>query len=202
MLNGLIMDSETLKRMKSLLAEECTYRLRDEVMTDFLTRMDTVKVKNRSLLIEEGTVNRDIYIVKEGILADIWLDGTNERCWAFSLPGTMRFSYPSYYFGKPAIYSLVACGETEVLHISKAEFDSLVESSHEFARWALSMAQCQIYYFEYKNSVINGDASEKFISLLKNRPEIVKKVPNKLIASYLGITQYYLSKLKRILQKP
>lgn len=183
--------------MKGLLAEECEYRLRDDVMTDFLTRMEVVKIKNRHILIEAGTVDSNIYIVKDGILADVYLDGDCERCWGFSLPGTMSCSSASYYYGRPAFYRVVACGATEVLRMSKSDFDGLIASSHEFARWALSMSQCQVYYFEYKNTVINGNAAEKFASLVKDRPEIVKWVPNKLIASYLGITQQYLSRLKQ-----
>lgn len=49
--------------------------------------------------------------------------------------------------------------------------------------------------FEKKNSLINGDAPERFKSMLRNRPEIFEKVSKKAIASYLGITQQYLSVL-------
>lgn len=160
--------------MKALLAEECLYQLSDGIMDEFLSRMEVMTVKNRHALIEEQTVNSDVYIVKDGILADIYLDGTNERCWAFSLPGTMLSSSASYYFGKPAFYRVVACGDTEVLRISKRDFDNIVNESHEFARWALSMAQCQVYFFEYKNTIINGSTVKKFESLVKNRPDIVK----------------------------
>ena len=53
-----------------------------------------------------------------------------------------------------------------------------------------------------KNSVINGDAKERFLSLVKNRPEIMEKVPLKFVASYLGITQSSLSRLKKAVMKP
>lgn len=195
------MDLETIKKMKTLLADECNYRLSDDVMTDFLMRMDIVKVKNRRALIEGGSINRDIYIVKDGIIAEIYFDGTNERCWAFGLPGTMFFSSPGYYLRRPAFFRVVACCDSEFLHISKQDFDNMLASSHEFARWALSMAQSQIYFFEYKTTLISGNASSKFRTLVKNRPEIIKYVPNKLIASYLGITQQYLSNLKRRMLK-
>ena len=72
-----------------------------------------------------------------------------------------------------------------------------MESSHEFARWALSYEQGQLYYLEKKDTVINGDARERYESLLRQRPDILEKVALKHIASYLGITPQYFSRLKQ-----
>ena len=60
------------------------------------------------------------------------------------------------------------------------------------------MAQCQLYFYEMKQAVINGNARERFKSLMDRRPEIMARVPMKKIASYLGITQSYLCRLKTI----
>lgn len=186
-----------MDKLKKLLALECNYRLSDRIMDDFLASMKREEIRRGASLISTGSVNPDIYILKDGIFSYNYFNGTDERCWGFALPGTMMYSNHSYYFGKPAFYDIQACCDSTVLHCSKNVFDSLIASSHEFARWALSMAQCQLYYIDMKNSVINGDASERFLSLVKNRPEILEKVPMKTIASYLGITQQYLSYLKK-----
>ena len=62
------------------------------------------------------------------------------------------------------------------------------------------MAYCQLYFYEMKLCVIKGDARERFRSLIQNRPEILEKVPLNAIASYLGITPSYLSRLKKKLR--
>ena len=80
-------------------------------------------------------------------------------------------------------------------------FDKFVKESHEFAQWALSMAQCQLYYDELKQSLINGNAKERYLSLLNNRPEILQKVSLGIVASYLGVTQQYLSYIRKQLTK-
>jgi hypothetical protein len=46
-------------------------------------------------------------------------------------------------------------------------------------------------------AVLNGTATERFEALLKNRPEILKNVSSKVIASYIGVTPTSLSRLKR-----
>jgi hypothetical protein len=88
-----------------------------------------------------------------------------------------------------------------VLELPKQVFDSYVKESHEFSQWALSMAQCQLYYDELKQSVINGNAKERYISLLNNRPEILQNVPLGIVASYLGVTPQYLSYIRKQLTK-
>ncbi len=186
-----------MNKLKKLLLLECTYQLPDEIMDCFLAKMTVCDIRKGSAIIDTGCINPDIFIVKEGIFSYNYLNGTDERCWGFAMPGTMMYSSHSYYYGEPAFYRVEACCDSTVLHCKKKDFDSLVSGSHEFAQWALSMAQCQLYFFERKNSVINGNASERFMSLVRNRPEILEKVTMKTIASYLGITQQYLSCLKR-----
>lgn len=186
-----------MENLKKLLSEECTYRLDDEMMNRFLFMTEEISLKQGEVLIATGSLDSNIYIVKEGIMAHTYLSGLKDCCWGFSMPGTMMYSLHPYYFNKPAFYQVVACCESVVVRISKEKFDKLIEESHEFARWVLSMTQCQLFFYEMKNSMISGDARERFKSLAINRPELFSKVPMKIIASYLGITQQYLSNLKK-----
>ena len=186
-----------MENLKRLLDDECSYRLKEEIMDRFLSTMEEIKLQQGDILIANGSLDSNIYIVKEGIMAHTYLSGMKDSCWGFSLPGTMMYSLHPYYFNKPAFYQVVACCDSVVMKQSKEHFDNLIAESHDFARWALSMAQCQLFFFEKKNSVISGDARERFISLAKNRPEIFQKVPMKIIASYLGITQQYLRNLNK-----
>ncbi|MBQ5697170.1 MAG: Crp/Fnr family transcriptional regulator [Muribaculaceae bacterium] len=190
-----------MKQLKQLLSMECSYQLRDEIMDQFISSMEEITLHQGDILIADGSLDSNIYIVKEGIMAHTYLSGAKDCCWGFSLPGTMMYSLHPYYFNKPAFYQVIACCDSVVMKQSKERFDNLIAESHEFARWVLSMAQCQLFFFEKKNSVISGDARERFISLAKNRPEIFQKVPMKIIASYLGITQQYLSNLKKEYKK-
>lgn len=184
--------------IKELLRKECLFQLSEPTLDKFLGLMDERCLKAREVLVMTGQTDPDIYIVKEGILSHTYLDGQKERTAFFSMPGTMTFSSHCFYFGEPALYQVEACCPTTLLHISKERFDELAADSHEFCRWALSMAQCQLYFYEMKQAVINGNARERFKSLMDRRPEIMARVPMKKIASYLGITQSYLCRLKTI----
>ena len=167
-------------------------------MDRFLGLMTEEYLKTGEPLISYGSLNTNIYIIKEGILRLIYFNGTNERTYAFALPGTMIMSYHAYHMRQPAFMQVEACTESTILKISKRDFDALLEESHEFALWIGNSSIQQLYFLEMKMSVINGTARERFTSLIKNRPEIMEKVSMKIIASYLGITPQYLSKLQRM----
>ena len=189
-----------MNQLKKLLALECSYQLPDPIMDRFLEAMQPIELQRGEILIDTGSVNPDIYVVKEGIFCYNYIDGIHDRCHAFAMPGTMMYSSHSYYLGKPAFYQIQACCDSVAMHCTKQVFDCLVNKYHEFACWALSMAHCQLYYSEMKSSVINGNAAERLVALTRYRPEILEKVQMKTLASYLGITQQYLSTLKRKLK--
>ena len=87
------------------------------------------------------------------------------------MPGTMTFSSHCFYFGEPALYQVEACCPTTLLHISKERFDELAADSHEFCRWVLSMAQCQLYFYEMKQAVINGTPASVSKALWTGAPK-------------------------------
>lgn len=185
-----------METLKKLLAKEAHYQLREDVMDRFLDMMTEVSLKSGEELIAYGSLNTDIYILKDGVLRLMYFDGINERTYAFALAGTMVMSLHAYYMYQPAFVQVEACAPSRVLKISKRKFEELMEDSHEFALWVASASMQQLYFLEWKLSVINGTAKERMISLIRNRPEIMEKVSLKIIASYLGITPQYLSRLK------
>lgn len=182
--------------LKQLLRQECNYQCSEEVIDRLLDQGVVRSYSRGEAVIHAGDVDCDIYIIIDGITRHWYWNGEREKTEAFSSAGTLLISYHSYYLGKGSFYSIEACCPTKILCIKKSVFDELIASSHDFARWCLSMAQCQIFFFEMKNRVISGTAKERYISFLKNRPDILNLVQLKVIASYLDVTPQYLSKLR------
>lgn len=187
--------------LKQLIYNECRYKMPDGLIDRFIGSMTGVRLKNREVLIPYGGLDTDIYILKRGIIRYCYFDGENERTYAFATPGTVVISYHPYYMRQPSFFQFESCGESVVMKISKKEVDELEAGSLDFARWMLTIHLQQLYFYEFRYAVINGTAKERYISLVKNRPEITARVPLKTIASYLGVTPNYLSRLKKTLLK-
>lgn len=187
-------DYDTLKH---LLNQECEYKLNDATLDMLLGQTEETRLGKKRILIHAGETAPDIYIVKEGIIRFVDMDGDKERTFAFGLPGTMFMSRHSFVKGMPSYFQVETCTPAVVLRIKKKHYWELVGNCHELAMWVLHIAYEELFFQEYKNRIINGNAKERYTSLLKSRPEIIKYVPQKTIASYLGITPQYLSLLRK-----
>ena len=183
--------------LKKLLYDECQYKMPDRLLDEFMGAMTEVHLKNNEPLIPYGKVDTNAYVQKSGITRYCYFDGEKEKTYGFAIPGTIMISYHCYYLRQPSYFQLESCGESVVMQVSKKTLDDMVKSSHEFAQWMFSLSLGQLYSNELKYSIINGMAKERFISLVRNRPEIMACVPLKTIASYLGVTPAYLSRLKK-----
>ena len=73
-----------------------------------------------------------------------------------------------------------------------------MRDSHKFAIWMFHLMMEELFYQEKKNSsVANGPAKDRFETLYRHRPDIIEKVQQKDIASYLGGSPEYLCRFKR-----
>ncbi len=181
-----------------LLSKECDFRLDDATMLQFLQGGTIRRLRSGEILINTGEFNSDVFIVVSGIIRFSDMNGESERTYAFGLPGTLFMSKHSFVYGLPSYYQIDACCESTLLCIPAKHYWRMVDESHEFAKWSLHIAQEELFYQERKNMVINGNAKERFDAMIKNRPEIMRHVQQKIIASYLGITPQYLCRLKRM----
>lgn len=186
-----------LQELHGRLDNECDFKLSDDIMREFLACGTWRHYDFDEVITEAGKYDPNCYIVGSGIIRYIHFNGDKEVTGCFGTPGTLFMSYHSYLFREGSYYEVRACCPTDLLVISSECVNAFIEKSHLFTRWLLRMAFTQLYLFDKKNSVINGNAKERYEALVKNRPEIISKVPLKIIASYLEITPQYLSVLRR-----
>jgi CRP-like cAMP-binding protein len=186
-----------METLKKLLNAECDYRMKEETMDMLLGLMTEKRYKRGESVIPYGVFDNNIYVVKEGIVRIAYFDGFNEMTLAFCLPGTLIISYYAFCKDNPSFSKYEACCPSTVMKIPKSKFIELSNSSHDFAKWMMHMSLEQLMFFERKREVMNGDAKERLESLILNRPEIMENVSSRVIASYIGITPRYLSKLKK-----
>ena len=152
--------------------------------------------KQNELIVKTGEINQNIYIPKEGIYRGFLYQGGKETTLYFGMEGDIVASIYSYYRGEPSVITIEACCDSVIMKISKQDIDKLIHESVEFANWSLNVTLQQLYGIERKRTVIVGNAYERYNSFVKKRAALLQKVPLRIIASYLGITQQSLSRLR------
>lgn len=183
-----------IEEIKDLLT--ATHKLSDENFDKLFAAAETVSYRAGDAVIEQGSVDDNMYIVSDGILRGVIFSNNKENTLYFAVDGDMVASMFCYQRGLPSIVRLEACCDTVLWRIPKATIQGLASESIDFSNWLLDLATEQLYLIERKRLLITGSATERYEALVANRREMVQKIPLRYIASYLGIAQQSLSRLR------
>lgn len=187
-----------MEHLKELLRQESTFIPSDALLDRLLQLGHIIRATSGTILTEAGQIDTNVYIVKKGVARLSDFNGNRDRTFAFGMPGTLFYNKHSFVKNLPSYYRIDLWGDCEIVCISRNDILNLINENHEAAIWMLRMSMEELFYQEYKNSgVYNGDANERFLSLIHQRPELIKCVPQKILASYLNISPEYFSRLKK-----
>lgn len=114
----------------------------------------------------------------------------------YDFPECVRAEYYTTCLGQPAQIKMEVFFETVVTVIPMSEFLNMAETSPVVMRWMVEWFLGQIMTIERKRTILAGDASERYDALVRRRPELIQQVPIKALASYLGIAETSLSRLR------
>ena len=189
-------------KFRIALKDESIWPVTDNIFNFIISHGEKIKYKKNDVIIDYNSVEPDIYCILEGIVrGDIINEGGVERTIGFGLCGTIIYSSQCYTLLKPSIIQYTACCPCTILRIKKTTFDAFLSENHEFCKWFLGSLLLTVCFRDLRNEGMNGDALYKYKWLRENRPEILQVVPDKVIASYLNITEVHLSRIKNKILK-
>ena len=160
------------------------YPLSDETVRLLLGHTERVVLPKGELLMREGTVAKYTYFT-------IW----------FASEGMSLLSMNGYMFSTAGYENVELLEECDLLKISNETLNCLFDSNIELANWGRRMSDGIILKFEklFMERYFMS-ASERYHLLVEREPEILKKVPLRHIASFLGISQVSLSRIRAGIQ--
>lgn len=159
---------------------------------------NSVMKKNDFFVSEAKSCNHIGFILKGGVRAFSTDKNGEENTTCFKFENQFITSYDSFISKKISEKSIQAIEDCNLLVINRTEFLHLVE---KFSTWKTVLnILTQQEFFEKEKYLIhlkNKPAKEKYMHLLKEYPEIVKRANISHIASYLGVTQRTLTRVKK-----
>jgi CRP-like cAMP-binding protein len=159
-------------------------------------------VTKGTILLKEGQKSHDSYFVLKGCIRKYYIIDEEEKTTAFYTemdaltPHCVIHKAPSEYF--------ISCVEDSILTVSNSDMEAEINS--KFPKFEIMcrllseelLAKQQINFDEFKTS----SPEQRYLNLLQNRPDLIQRVPQHQLASYLGIQPQSLSRLRaRILEK-
>ena len=162
----------------------------------------TASIPKRTLLIESGEVQRQIPILVHGIIRGFLLDADGRDitdCFAFE-PGAPATACIA--LGEPATISIEALTDSLVLELPMSLVLELMEEHIELYRlYSGFLLDALRRHWEVKAAMYQYDAMERYRWFMQAYPNLCSHVSGKHIASFLGMTQVTLSRLRRTLRE-
>lgn len=155
------------------------------------------KYKKGSLLLEVGKVCQKVYIVKKGLLRSFYYkDGKEVTHW-FAAEMEPLSALDSFFKRRPCDYSIDTLEDSVVYTITLDRLNTLFDAHHELERFArLFITEMIVQVSEKVKDLQFRTGLERYHLLLKKQPNIIQRAPLGKVASYLGVTQQSLSRIR------
>lgn len=157
------------------------------------------KLRRKQYLLQEGDVCKQIAFVEKGVLKAYTVDeaGT-ENILQFALEGWTISDLYSFLTGEPATYNIDALEDAELVLISKTAHEELLKRLPKYETYIrLQITNAYIALQKRITSIISLPIEERYKNFLSQYPNIVQRVPQHMIASYMGLTPETLSRIRR-----
>ncbi|MGY4539760.1 CRP-like cAMP-binding protein [Mucilaginibacter sp. UYNi724] len=173
--------------------------LTDDQIGDFIQLSTKKLFKKSEYFIKEGEICKHVAFVLSGSLRSYYTsDKDEEITYCITFPNSLMTAYSSFLTALPTQENIQAITQTEVLIIQKAKFEKLTQQNSSWVYFLKAIAEQQ--YIELERRIFQlqrSDAAKRYTDLMKNQPEYIQKIPLQYIASYLGISQRHLSRIRK-----
>ena len=157
------------------------------------------KLRKKQFLLQEGEVCKYQAFVAKGMLRSYTIDEKgNEHILQFAPEGWWVADLYSFFTDEPSLFNIEGLENTELLLITRQSWELLLQKIPQFERYFRILIQNNLIATQRRlMESMSETAERKYLKFIKTYPECIQRVPQHMIASYLGITRETLSRLRR-----
>lgn len=172
-------------------------RLPDNVMDELVAGFERRTIRKGEFLLSQGQVCDKLFFVEKGCLRLYYIANEVEITVWFSFENHSAIELSSFLSGAPSDYFLEAIEETEILSLHKSELLSLCDQMPVLEKTMRRFWEDVIQNLLTRFTALQKDSAEKRYLSLMNQPGYLQRIPQKYLASYIGVTPTSLSRIRR-----
>jgi CRP-like cAMP-binding protein len=165
----------------------------------FLQLFEVRKVNKNEYFVQEGERCKEVAFIKSGLFRSFYqADDGKDMTYCFRFPNTMMAAYSSFISDCLSRENMQAITDAELMVLKKEAVDELVKDNLNWIRFLKTIAEQEYLELENRFFQLQRDtAAQRYETLLRNHPDYIQNIPLQYLASYLGITQRHLSRIRK-----
>jgi len=173
--------------------------LNESEVAIFKSYTETHQYKKKDFVLNEGKVCKSLYYVEKGCLRMYFINKKGvEQITQFALDGWWISDYQSFMNNAPSEYYIQAIEESRIISIDNQNLNLLLIELPQLERYFRLMMQKAVAGAQVRSRLLYEMSKEEFyVHFSTSFPEFMMRVPQYMIASYLGLTPEYLSELRK-----
>lgn len=170
-------------------------------LEDITNKFKSKRIKKSNYLFRQGDICKDLVFVKKGCLRLLYLkDGIEISVW-FAFEQSSAIEIYSFISENPSNYFLQAIEDSEVLYLPKTALNKLYESQPKMQEMMRNFWEDVILNLISRFTSLQKDSAEKRYLDLLDKPEYLETIPQKYLASFIGVTPTSLSRIRKEITK-
>ena len=160
------------------------------------------KFGKKDLLTREGEVENHFNFISKGLIRKYYRKGHLEINTQISMEGHLILSQESFHSRQPSEYFVETIEPSTVVSITHDDLEKIYASSHRMEHLArLLITYAMVIKDRWQMQLVKMTPRERFLHFVTRNPELMQRVPQKYLASYLNIKPETVSRFKHLIRK-
>lgn len=171
----------------------------DSFLKEILSGCNTVSIKKGAYILKKGELYKQSYYVQKGLLRYYSIDDKGkEHILQFAPQGWFISDRQSACLNIKSDFFIDALEDSEVLVVNEDYIIETAKKNHDFLELNNQLLHNHIRQLQNRiNQLLSFTAEERYLDFVKTYPDIMLRVPQWMVASYLGITPESLSRVRK-----
>lgn len=176
------------------------FPLQDSKWIEYTSYFKHLEVPAKTILLEEGEISKRLFIIEKGCIR-VWFNNNGKDLTTqFFFENQSVASIESFMKKIPSPVVIETIEASVIWWISKNDLDKILEEIKEIPelrdRFITMLFERTFDYMKHFVSFIKDSPTQRYLNLIEERPQVLQRVPQHYIASYLGVSTVHLSRIK------